>query len=78
MRLVFHDSPFYGQMNTSEACPSTGGITCKTDLGYKGIEQYCKTGICEIPAVSPNALELKQCKDSSNYLTLYHSCQPRK
>ena len=81
LRLVFHNTPFYGQVNSSESCPASGPTPCISDLTYDGIEDFCDRYSCDIPGVSGNKLGLKgqyQCKDSSNYLTVYHSCQQSK
>lgn len=81
LRLVFHNEPFYGQVNSSESCPASGPTPCISDLTYGGIKDFCNWHSCDITGVSGNKLGLTgqyQCKDTSSYLTVYHSCQKRK
>ena len=76
MRVVFHYTPFYGQMNKSESCPVTETGSCSSDLKYDVMNQFCgDVNKCDIPRISHDELDLKQCKDTSNYLTIHHSCQ---
>ena len=81
LRLVFHNEPFYGQVNSSDSCPASGPAPCTSGLTYGGIEDFCNWHSCVISTVSGSNLDLKvqdQCKDTSNYLTVYHSCQQSK
>lgn len=77
-QLVFHEKPFYGQAKTSESCPATNGKTCTSNIDYGDIDKFCQTSSCEIKPVSHVELDQEECKDSNNYLTLYHSCQESK
>ena len=76
MRVVFHNTLFYGQMNTSESCPVTASGSCSSGLKYGVMNEYC-SGVnkCDIPTISATEFNLRQCKDTSNYLTIHHSCQ---
>lgn len=76
MRVVFHNTLFYGQMNTSESCPVTASGSCSSGLKYGVMNEYCwGVNKCDIPKISATEFKLRQCKDTSNYLTIHHSCQ---
>lgn len=77
-QLVFHKAPFYGQMNSSESCPASNGKTCTSDIRYGDVDDFCSSSSCTISPVSYQQLDQRECKDSDNYLTLYHSCQKSK
>lgn len=63
-------------MNKSESCPVTETGSCSSDLKYDVMNQFCgDVNKCDIPKISHDELDLEQCKDTSNYLTIHHSCQ---
>ena len=81
LRLVFHNKLFYSQVNSSDSCPASGPTSCISDVAYEDIKDFCEYHSCEISGVSGSKLGLEgqnQCKDTSNYLTVYHSCQQSK
>ena len=74
-QLVLHERAFYGRMNPSEFCPTTNNITCTSDVSFYELDGFCSGTTCTISPVSYSTLKKKECKYSSNYLTLSQSCQ---